>query len=188
VTKQSITFVTKNKEKISDITEILGNKFNISFTADIELIEIQSLSVEKVVAFKAKQAFEALEQPVAVSDSGLEITSLNNFPGALVKFVNEKLGQEKIVKLLEDEKNREAFFVAAIAYCDSPNNVDVFVQRDEGTIALEPRGNGWHFDRIFIPKGEKQTWAEIGRKTKNKGWAFSRALKDLIIFLEERRK
>jgi inosine/xanthosine triphosphate pyrophosphatase family protein len=57
VTKQSITFVTKNKEKISDITKILGNKFNISFTADIELIEIQSLSVEKVVAFKAKQAF-----------------------------------------------------------------------------------------------------------------------------------
>ncbi|NHK30017.1 MAG: non-canonical purine NTP pyrophosphatase [Asgard group archaeon] len=187
MTKQSITFVTKNKEKISDITEMLGNKFNVSFTADIELIEIQSLSVEEVVAFKAKQAFDILAQPVAVSDSGLEITSLNNFPGALVKFVNETLGQEKIVKLLENEKNREAYFVAAIAYCDSPNMVKVFVQRDEGKIALEPRGDGWHFDRIFIPKNEKQTWAEIGRKIKNKDSAFRRAMEQLIIYLEKKK-
>jgi XTP/dITP diphosphohydrolase len=103
-----------------------------------------------------------------------------------VKFVNETIGQEKIVKLLENEKNREAYFVAAIAYCDSPNEVKVFVQKDEGTIALEPKGDGWHFDRIFIPKGEKQTWAEIGRKAKNIGWAFGRAIKELAVFLEEK--
>lgn len=184
--KQSFIFVTKNKEKISDITDMIGNKFDVTFNKEIELIEIQSLSVEEVVAFKAKQAYELLSKPVAVSDSGLEITGLNNFPGALVKFANETLGQEKIIKLLENEKNRRAFFVAAIAYCDGPNKVEVFIQRDEGEIAMEPIGIGWHFDRIFIPKGEKHTWAEIGRKVKNKDSAFRRALEQLIIYLEKK--
>lgn len=186
MSKQSLVFVTKNKEKISDITNMIGNKFDVTFNTEIELIEIQSISVEEVVAFKAKQAYELLKKPVAVSDSGLEITSLNKFPGALVKFANEILGQEKIIKLLEDEKNRQAFFVAAIAYCDNLEDVRIFTQRDEGKIALQPKGQGWHFDRIFIPTGEKHTWAEIGRKLKNKDSAFRRALEQLIIYLEKK--
>ncbi|NHJ46770.1 MAG: non-canonical purine NTP pyrophosphatase [Asgard group archaeon] len=188
INNQPITFVTKNKEKIADIKYMIGRFHDVEFTSDIDLIEIQSLSVEEVVAFKAKQAFDLLNKPVAVSDSGLEITSLNKFPGALVKFANEALGQEKIVKLLEDEINRQAFFVAAIAFYDGKNNVHVFVERDEGTIAFEPRGEGWHFDRIFILKGTTQTWAEIGRKDKNTHSAFRRALKKLEQFLEKNKK
>jgi non-canonical purine NTP pyrophosphatase (RdgB/HAM1 family) len=183
--KQSITFVTRNKEKITDIKNMIGRFHPVEFASDIELIEIQSLSVEEVVAFKAKQAFDLLQKPVVVSDTGLEITSLKKFPGALVKFTNEALGQEKIVKLLEYEKNRQAFFVAAIAYCYGENRIKVFVERDEGTIAFEPKGDGWHFDRIFIPKGYTQTWAEIGRMDKNTHSAFRRALKKLEQFLEK---
>jgi XTP/dITP diphosphohydrolase len=182
---KTLTFVTKNKEKIDDITEMIGSICKIKFTADIELIEIQSIDVEEVVAFKAKQAFEKLKKPVVVSDSGLEITALNRFPGALVKFANETLGQEKIVKLLEDETNRQVFFVAAIAYCDTNGDVKTFIERDEGTVALKPRGKGWHFDRIFIPIGEERTWAEIGRKKKNVNSAFRRALQQFVNFLEK---
>ncbi|NHJ40278.1 MAG: hypothetical protein FK731_09625, partial [Asgard group archaeon] len=67
MSKQSLVFVTKNKEKISDITNMIGNKFDVTFNTEIELIEIQSISVEEVVAFKAKQAYELLKKPVAVS-------------------------------------------------------------------------------------------------------------------------
>lgn len=181
-----LNFVTNNREKITDIKKMLGDFFELKFITDLELIEIQDLSVEEVALFKAKQAFELVKQPVAVSDSGLEITSLKNFPGALVKFVNTTIGQEGLVKLLEGSKNREAFFVAAIAYYDKDIGPKVFVERDEGSIALHPRGKGWHFDRIFIPKDDSKTWAELGRKAKNKNSAFKRALEKLSLFLLEK--
>ncbi len=180
--EKSLTFVTNNKEKISDIKEMLGNKIDLHFTSDLDLIEIQSLLVEKVVAFKAKQAYELLGSPVAVSDSGLEIKVLKGFPGALVKYVNETIGQEGIVKLLEDKNSREAAFVAAIGYFDN-KGLKVFIEKDIGTISNIPKGKGWHFDRIFIPKGDTRTWAEIGRNEKNKNSAFRRALEQLNNFL-----
>ena len=175
-TRISITFVTNNKEKITDIKRMLNEDIELKFISDIELFEIQSLSVEEVAASKAIQAFEKLGEPVAVSDSGLEISSLNKFPGALVKFANETIGQEGLVKLLEGSSDRTAHFVAAIAYCSAKDKVQVFVERDEGKIAEAPRGTGWHFDRIFIPKGKNRTWAEIGREEKNTHSAFRRAL------------
>ncbi|HUT81665.1 MAG TPA: non-canonical purine NTP pyrophosphatase [Candidatus Bathyarchaeia archaeon] len=182
---KTITFVTANQEKISDIKSKLGKKFNLKFKSDIELLEIQTLSVEEVVTFKVKQAFEIIKEPVVVTDSGLEIVALKNFPGALVKFANEYLGQEGIVKLLEGKENRKAFFITAMAYCDNPDNVQLFIARDEGTIAIEPRGEGWHFDRIFVPIGESKTWAELGRSRKNETWAFGRVLDQLSNYLEK---
>lgn len=180
---ETITFVTTNKEKITDISKMLGEKYRLKFNKDIDLTEIQTLSVEEVVEHKAKQAFKLLKTPVVVSDSGLEIEALNKFPGALVKYANETIGQEGIIKLLDDKKNRFASFVAAIAYCATADKVHIFVEKDIGEIATEPRGDGWHFDKIFIPEGETKTWAEIGRLNKNKESAFRRALEKLAQFL-----
>jgi XTP/dITP diphosphohydrolase len=185
IKKKHLTFVTKNKEKISDITTMLQKQIDLSFESTIELTEIQSLSVEKVVTYKAKEAFEILQRPVAVSDSGLEITSLQLFPGALVKFVNETIGQEGIAKLMEGVVDRTAYFVAAIGYFDAEGS-KLFVRKDEGTIAEAPRGKGWHFDKLFIPKGETKTWAEIGREDKNTHSAFRRALMALADWLENK--
>lgn len=182
----SITFVTNNEEKIADIRLMLKETVNLNFISDLELLEIQSLSVEEVAISKAKQAFEKLGKPVAVSDSSLEITSLNKFPGALVKFANETIGQEGLVKLLERKIDRQAHFVAAIAYCYSKEDVVIFVERDEGTIAEKPRGEGWHFDKIFIPKGATQTWAEIGRENKNMHSAFRRALTNMSEYIRKK--
>ena len=184
--KKQITFVTANKEKISDIKLMLGNDFDINFKSDLDLFEKQTLSVEEVVEFKAKQAYQKMKTPIAVSDSGLEITALKKFPGALVKFTNETIGQEGIVKLLENQTNKQAFFIAAIGYCDEESGVKVFVEKDEGTIAPEPRGEGWHFDKIFILKGEDKTWAEMGRDAKNLHSAFRRALRQLGDYLKEK--
>ncbi|HUU76983.1 MAG TPA: non-canonical purine NTP pyrophosphatase [candidate division Zixibacteria bacterium] len=182
--KKTITFVTNNEEKISDIKSMLGKEFRLNFISDKDLIEIQSLSVEEVVKYKAKQAYEKIQSPVAVSDSGLEIIALKNFPGALVKYTNETIGQRGIVKLLENTNNRTAFFIAAIAICKSPDEVKVFIEKSEGKIAFEPKGEGWHFDKIFIPKGETKTWAEIGREQKNENSAFKRALKQMSLWLK----
>lgn len=182
----SITFVTNNQEKIADIRLMLGGTVNLTFVSAIELLEIQSLSVEEVVISKAKQAYEKLGRPVAVSDSGLEITCLKKFPGALVKFANETIGQEGLVKLLEGKANRQAYFVAAIAYCYTKEDVVTFVERDEGLIAEKPRGEGWHFDKIFIPKGNTLTWAEIGRKNKNIHSAFRRALTNMSEYVRKK--
>lgn len=183
VEKKRLTFVTGNEEKIADIKEMLAEKTDLTIISELELLEIQSLSVEEVVANKSKQAHKILKVPVAVSDSGLEIEALNAFPGALVKFVNETIGQEGLVKLLVENQNRKAYFKAAIGYCDSKHGTKVFMEKDEGTIAFEPRGKGWHFDQIFIPKGNNRTWAEMGRERKNENSAFRRALEKMVSFL-----
>lgn len=183
--KKTLSFVTNNEEKKEDIRKMAKGRIRVNFISDIELLEIQSLAVEKVASSKARQAFEKLQKPVAVSDSGLEIAILENFPGALVKYVNETIGQKGIIKLLKGKKDRQAFFVAAIAFCDSSLEPKVFVERDEGIIADQPRGTGWHFDRIFIPKGSSKTWAEMGRERKNEDSAFRRALEQMLNWLTQ---
>jgi XTP/dITP diphosphohydrolase len=186
--KESLTFVTNNPEKQSDIKTMLSNSFQINFVTDLELPEIQSLSPAVVASYKAKIAYEKIKKPVVVSDSGLVISALNAFPGALVKFVNTTIGQEGLIKLLKDEENRDAFFVAAISYSDEEKKSKTFIEKDKGTISLEPKGKGWHFDRIFIPEGENKTWAELGRKEKNRDSAFKRALERLSKWLLAKKK
>ena len=93
MTAQLITFITSNDNKAREVEAILGMKVE---KVDIELPEIQALDVEDVVIDKAKGAYEAVKRVLVVEDTGLYISSLNGFPGALAKWVLKTLGRETL--------------------------------------------------------------------------------------------
>lgn len=159
-----IIFVTSNKNKAAEVEAILGIKVNAK---ELDLREIQSTKVEEVALEKAKQAYEELDRPVMVEDTGLYLKALNGFPGALVKWLMGTIGPGGICRLVEG-KTREAEARTCVCLYNGWEPL-VFSGGLQGTIADKPRGEkrfGW--DPIFIPEGSQKTFAEMDPEEKNK--------------------
>jgi len=165
-----VFFATSNKNKYLEAKAILK-----SFNVDVEWLkgnypEIQAENLEEIASFTAKWAAEKTKKAVFVEDAGLFIQALNGFPGPYSSYVYKTLGNRGILKLLDEETHRKAFFISVIAYCEPLSEPITFIGKVNGTIAYEIRGDkGWGFDPIFIPvEGEGKTYAEMGPENKNK--------------------
>jgi len=159
-----IYFATGNKEKVKEAQAILKIPIQI---AEMEIDEVQSLDSSFVVKKKAEEAFRVLQKPVIVDDVSVFIEALNGFPGPLIKYLREGIGNQGIIEILNSKNNRRAIVQNAIGYHDG-NKVHVFLGEVKGTVSTEEKGNdGWGFDTIFIPEGEDKTLAELGFDKKN---------------------
>lgn len=124
----------------------------------MDTTEIQADTFEEVAGYSAKEACNKLNMPVLKNDSGLCIESLGGFPGPYTRYIDEKLGEDGILKLLEGKENRKACFIEAFAYCEPGKEPVVFKSITNGTIAKEKSGTyGWSWDFIFIPEGQTKT-------------------------------
>jgi XTP/dITP diphosphohydrolase len=122
--------------------------------------EIRSDSLEEIARDAALAAFRECGKPVFVEDSGLFISAYGGFPGTFSSWVQGKLGNPGILRLLEGAEDRTAYFEACIAYHDG-KGLSVFTGRCHGAIAKEARGGaGFGYDPIFVPEGRSQTFAE----------------------------
>ena len=84
-----LKFVTGNANKLREAQEILG--IDLEQQALDHLHEIQTVDVRKLVEHKAEQAWQELQCPVMVEDSGLIFTAWNGLPGALVKWFEKSV-------------------------------------------------------------------------------------------------
>lgn len=152
-------FATGNKHKLAEAREIL--KEHEIERLDCDYPEIRSDSVEEVALDGVKYVVEKTGKPCFVEDTGLFIDALKGFPGTYSKFVFEKIGWQGILRLLQDETNRSAKFISAVAY-SKPNTVPrCFVGEATGLIAHKARGDGgFGYDPIFLPTGKQKTFAE----------------------------
>lgn len=177
-----ITFVTGNQFKAKETAEILNIDLEVS---KIDLDEIQELDLEKVAFHKLNQAYEILKKPVLIDDVSFEIHAWSKFPGPLVKWMLQAGGGPSLIlKLLEGEKDRRATARLAIGFHDG-KKPHIFFGEAIGTVAHEIRGdNGFGWDRIFIPEGYDQTFAEMPSELKNSISHRGNALKKLHDFLK----
>ncbi len=162
-----IPMATRNRNKIDEANYVLRD-FGIElYPVNVEKLEIQSEDLEEIARFAALQAYQALGKPVVVEDSGLFIEALGGFPGPYSSYVYKTIGLKGVLKLMEGEENRKAYFEAVVAIALSEQDVKTFVGRVEGRIAGEARGShGFGFDPIFIPMGFDKTFAELGIEVK----------------------
>jgi len=158
-----VYFVTSNKNKVREFEKILKMPLkNIS----LNLTELQSIEIEEVVKYKAKQAFEAVKKPVIVEDTGLYFEDWKGLPGALIKIFSQTLGYKKLCQILG--KNRKAKAKTVIGYFDGKEYRE-FTGELKGKIASSPRGsNNFGWDVIFIPQSRRKTLAEMTLEEKNK--------------------
>lgn len=134
-------------------------------------IEIQDDNVENVAKFSAEYACKILQEPVLKNDGGLYIPALNGFPAAYTHFVEDSLGEDGILKLLENIENRRAYWIEALAFAQPNKATVIFKCKTEGTIARSKLvKNGWGFDRIFIPTGNDIPWSNYDDTTRGLMW------------------
>ena len=96
-------------------------------------------------------------------DSGLEITALGGAPGVQTARWAEGRHVERALAALEGQTERSARYVCELVSL-SPEGREVRgTGKLEGSITGEARGSeGFGFDPVFVPVGERQTVAELG--------------------------
>lgn len=151
---KKITYVTGNWSKImsaKNILEPLGIEVD---NVKMETTEIQADTVEEIAMYSAKEASDKLKCAVLKNDTGLYVGALGGFPEPYTHYVDERLGEDGLLKLLEGVDNRNACFMEAFAYCEYGKDPIVFKSITKGKIAKEKSGTyGWSWDFIFIPDG-----------------------------------
>ena len=161
MSRDRLVLVTQNQHKLKELTPLF-KKYNVEFdTTSLEKHEIRSESIEVIAREAAKIAFETLEKPVVVDDTGFFVDALNGFPGSYAGIILKFIGYEGILQLMTDKEKRTSNFKTAVGYCDG-NHMESFVGTMPGSVARESAGvGGFGYDPIFIPDGFSKTYAEL---------------------------
>lgn len=174
-----VTFASTNRNKYSEAQAILA-PFDITVDfAKIDLVELQSDSLELIAKEKAQSAFDLLKKPAIIEDDGLFIDALKGFPGQYSSFVFQTIGNAGILKLLKGSTSRSASFRSIIAYADG-RQVSISEGLVTGRISEIEYEGGWGYDPIFVPDGSHLTFAQLDQE-KNK---FSHRRKGLEKFAQ----
>ena len=185
---KKITYVTGNWAKIESAKKILEPLGYEIDNIKMDTIEIQADDVEEVAAYSAKWASNELKCDVLKNDSGLFIEALNGFPGVYTHYVDDTIGEDGVLKLLEGIENRNAYFKEVLAYCEYGKEPIIFVGITKGTIALEKSGEyGWSWDFIFVPVGETKTLGCFPDEERWNFWSLDN-YKNLVEFLDNKEK
>jgi non-canonical purine NTP pyrophosphatase (RdgB/HAM1 family) len=177
--REPLTFVTNSSEKVAEAQRILGTTVE---QCPMNLSEIQAVRLEEVIESKAKLAFEALQgKTVIVEDTGLFIEAWNGLPGALVKWFVERVGAEGMSDMMRPFLNKNAFAQTIVAV--NNGKIRTFSGRIDGQIASVPSGDkGFGWDRIFIPEGANNTFAEMTPEEKDRYSMRRAALESMAAF------
>lgn len=165
-----VTVVTGNTSKFEQIREALG-RFDIRVVReDIDIPEIKDLKVEAVIADKARKAFEAVQGPVLVDDSGIYFGNYHEFPGTYSKFLYKTIGFEGIFKLIEP--GDEATFISYAGYMDADLDEPILFRGEyAGTITDkfdQTKDYEMPYAPMFIPDGEAQDMASMTAEQRSK--------------------
>lgn len=176
------TFITGNQDKADYLAKTLGIQLAHH---KVELMEIQSTSLEEIVTYKVRQAYDILRTPVLVEDVSLGFDVLGGLPGPFIKyFVDAPDGLEKLCRMLDGFDNRNAEAACVFGYYDG-ERLELLRGGLRGSIADHPRGeNGFGWDKIFIPDGyEGKTRAELDPADDTKTYATIKPFDRLRILL-----
>jgi len=179
-----LAFITSNPGKVEEARKYFEPLGVEVYQLRFSYPEVQADTLEEVAEYGVKWLAEKIRGPFFLDDSGLFVEALNGFPGVYSAYVYKTLGCAGILKLLEGETNRRAYFKSVVAYWDG--ELHLFTGRVDGEITTEPRGSGgFGFDPIFKPDGFDQTFAEMTTEEKNEISHRGRALRAFAQWLRE---
>lgn len=146
----------------------------------------------------ARLKVEALEELVPEDawilgdDSGLCVDALEGEPGVRsARYAGEGAtdvqNNEKLLRELADKEDRSAHFYCALVLRQRAGVELVFAGLRRGKILKEPQGDsGFGYDPLFVPKGLRETYAQMNSIQKDKESHRGAALSQLVEYLEGR--
>lgn len=190
---KNIVFATNNKNKLREIRDIVGSKYNILSLSDInchEDIPETADTIEGNALLKARFVKEKYGYDCFADDTGLEVEALDNRPGVYsARFAGEDCNSENnINKLLSELKgieNRKARFRTVIALIKGETEEE-FEGVIYGNISHERHGEGgFGYDKVFVPENYEKTFAEMLPEEKNSISHRAKATRLLIEYLNK---
>ena len=179
---KDIIFITGNQSKADYLAKYLG--FPVKHQK-LDLDEIQSLNLKKIVEHKVRQAYQTIQNPVIVEDVSLEFAALGGLPGPFIKFFTDEVPFETICSMVNG-KTRKATARCVFGYYDG-KDLKLFESKLDGEIAEAPSGeNGFGWDKIFIPDGYKITRASLSEEDDRKTYLQIKPFAELKQFLISR--
>ena len=173
MTLSKLILATHNQGKVTELRAMLA-PYGVEVLGAGELglpepVEDGGSFVANAV-IKARAAAKAGNLPALADDSGLCITALNGDPG--VDTANwTKRGLEGLTELhtrMAEHPDRSAQAVCVLALAQPAGEVQIFEGKVDGEMVWPPRGaSGFGYDPVFMPVGETQTYAEMGKEKKS---------------------
>lgn len=170
-----VVLATHNEGKIAELSELLAGRGIVpsvvsSFGLDAPAETADTLQGN--ARMKAQCAAAGTGLPALSDDSGLEVDALDGAPGVRTAEWAETgtrrdypMAMEKLRVRLEASGERQPWparfrCVVCIAWPDG--KAETFSGVVEGAIVWPMRGgNGFGFDPVFVPAGERRTFAEM---------------------------
>ena len=179
---------THNKGKFKEIAYLLPKKYKKISPLKLQIKSPKETgkSFKSNARLKVKFFSKFVDYGVISDDSGLCIKALNNRPGVFSARLAKKRGSflkamKFILKKLKNKKNRNATFVCSLSYKDERGKITTVQGNLKGTISNKIIGkNGFGYDPIFIPKGQKITFGQMSKKKKLKTDHRFLAFKELL--------
>ena len=190
--KEKIVFATNNSHKLSELRQIVGERYEILSLADIDChddIPETADTLEGNALLKAQWVKEHYGYDCFADDTGLEVDALGGAPGVHSARYAPGEGHDAaantalLLKNLQGVANRKARFCTVIALLQGDRTM-MFEGEVKGCILTAPRGEGgFGYDPVFMPEGWDKSFAEASAEEKNAVSHRGRATRALLEYL-----
>ena len=192
-----LVFATNNAHKLSEVRQILGNRFEVLGLSDIgchEDIPETAETLEGNALEKARYVRDHYGFDCFADDTGLEVDALGGAPGVrTARYAADGGGGDShdsnanmnlLLHNLQNKTDRRARFRTAIALLIHGEE-HLFEGVVEGRILTERHGDeGFGYDPVFEPEGYDISFAQMTSEQKNAISHRGRATRKLIAFLK----
>jgi XTP/dITP diphosphohydrolase len=182
VSADRLLLATRNTRKLAELRRILA----LSDLGGVQVIGLGDVppfpeapetgaTFEDNALAKALDAAAATGLATVADDSGLEVDALNGMPGVLSarwagRHRDDAANLQLVLDQLSDvpDNRRGAAFVCAAALVVPGAGQTVVRAHWRGTLTRTARGsNGFGYDPIFVPTGDRRTSAELDPSEKD---------------------
>lgn len=188
-----LIIATRNAHKSAEIRAMIGDRFEVlDATAfpDFPEIEETGTTFLENARLKALGISSRVEGWVLSDDSGLEVDALDGAPGVWSSSFGGEEGNHaknnaRLLAEMAGKSDRRARFRCTMVLARDGVEQANFSGTVEGKLvdALHGAG-GFGYDPMFVPEGHGQTFAELGDEVKNTLSHRSRALHQVVAFLD----
>ncbi|MEO0078386.1 MAG: RdgB/HAM1 family non-canonical purine NTP pyrophosphatase [candidate division WOR-3 bacterium] len=194
----TLVVATRNRDKMAEIAGFMdGTGWHLSAIDELcPVIELNEPGPDfrDNARQKARDAFAAVHTWVLAEDSGLRVDALDGEPGVMSArwcgpdasdWERNRALLERMIAVPDDKRTACFFCVACVV---DPAGTEAFFEGFcSGRVSHHQRGTaGFGYDAVFIPDGYAQTFAELGRQTKNRVSHRARVLSQVVDYLRRR--
>lgn len=192
--KPTLVFATGNPNKLAEVNQLIGHRFEVHGLKDIGCTEDIPETQDTIAGNawqKARYVKEHYGLDCFAEDTGLEVDALDGAPGVFsARYAgpqkNAEDNMQLLLKNLRGVADRSARFRTVIALI--LNGAEhTFKGVAAGRIATERHDGdqGFGYDPLFFPEGYDRSFAQMPASAKNEISHRGRAVRQLVRFLNQ---